>query len=128
MVIVHLQIASWYGPSETYDTRFSSVASSYEECRAECVGIYLCCDREILRYVMFTSIACCHILTHQYIWSRGIDCRRHHICKLVEHGSSRTRWIGVLYTRNQEMGTSELLTECLRYDFTFFRLTCKLDM
>ena len=46
-----LQVTSWYKPGETWDTKFSSLASAYEECRAECVGLYLCMSQEVLRCV-----------------------------------------------------------------------------
>ncbi|XP_066483033.1 dipeptidyl peptidase 3-like [Tiliqua scincoides] len=41
-------IRSWYRGGKTWDSKFSSVASSYEECRAECVGLYLCLNKEVL--------------------------------------------------------------------------------
>ncbi|KAK2828168.1 hypothetical protein Q5P01_019202 [Channa striata] len=41
-------VSSWYQDSETWDSKFSTVASSYEECRAECVGLYLCLNKQVL--------------------------------------------------------------------------------
>lgn len=37
-----------YSNGKTYDTVFTDLASSIEECRAECVGLYLCFEKEIL--------------------------------------------------------------------------------
>ncbi|KAH9518982.1 bifunctional diacylglycerol diphosphate phosphatase/phosphatidate phosphatase [Bulinus truncatus] len=42
------KITSWYKANETWDSKFSTIASTYEECRAECVGIYLCLHSKVL--------------------------------------------------------------------------------
>lgn len=46
-------IESWYKPGQTWSSVFGSIASSYEECRAECVAMALACDFEILQIFGF---------------------------------------------------------------------------
>jgi dipeptidyl-peptidase-3 len=46
-------VTTWYKPGQTWSSVFGSVASSYEECRAECVAMVLSCEFEILKLFGF---------------------------------------------------------------------------
>jgi dipeptidyl-peptidase-3 len=46
-------VSTWYKPGQTWSSVFGSVASSYEECRAECVAMALSCEFEILKLFGF---------------------------------------------------------------------------
>ncbi|KAK4944423.1 hypothetical protein LTR10_016097 [Elasticomyces elasticus] len=46
-------ITSWYKPGQSWGSVFGAIASSYEECRAECVAMALSCDFEILNIFGF---------------------------------------------------------------------------
>lgn len=41
------QVASWYEPEQTFDSVFGSIGPSYEECRAECVALYLAANEKV---------------------------------------------------------------------------------
>jgi dipeptidyl-peptidase-3 len=42
-------IRSWYKPGETWQSIFGTDAASYEECRADGVGLFLVCHKSILK-------------------------------------------------------------------------------
>jgi len=41
-------IESWYLPGDTFNSKFLNSGQTIEECRAECCGIYLCTNKELL--------------------------------------------------------------------------------
>ena len=51
--VTNKPITTHYAPDETYSSLFGDLASSYEECRAECVAMALSCDFEILKIFGF---------------------------------------------------------------------------
>ncbi|WEW55553.1 dipeptidyl peptidase [Emydomyces testavorans] len=51
--ITNKPISTWYKPGQTWSSVFGSIASSYEECRAECVAMALGCDFGILELFGF---------------------------------------------------------------------------
>jgi dipeptidyl-peptidase III len=50
-------ISSWYRPGQTWTGLFSDIATTVDECRAECVGAYLMSDMELLAMFGYSSVA-----------------------------------------------------------------------
>ncbi|KAI7882816.1 dipeptidyl peptidase III [Mucor mucedo] len=42
-------ITTWYKPGQNFNSKFKSIASSYEECRAECIALSLSPHEDILK-------------------------------------------------------------------------------
>lgn len=51
--VTNKPVSTWYKPGQTWSSVFGPIASSYEECRAECVAMALSCDFEILKIFGF---------------------------------------------------------------------------
>ncbi|KAJ6030097.1 uncharacterized protein N7446_000840 [Penicillium canescens] len=51
--VTNKPVSTWYKPGQTWSSVFGSIASSYEECRAECVAMALGCDFSILKIFGF---------------------------------------------------------------------------
>ncbi|KAF8540010.1 peptidase family M49 [Trichophaea hybrida] len=47
------KITTWYKAGETWGSVFASIAASYEECRAECVAMYLGGEKDLLEIFGF---------------------------------------------------------------------------
>ncbi|ODV91672.1 hypothetical protein CANCADRAFT_42309 [Tortispora caseinolytica NRRL Y-17796] len=50
-------VTTYYKPGQTWSSVFGGIAGAYEECRAECVAMYLCAEKEILRIFGHTDNA-----------------------------------------------------------------------
>ena len=48
-------IESWYRPGQTWTGLFGDIATTVDECRAECVGAYLMSDMELLAMFGYTD-------------------------------------------------------------------------
>lgn len=46
-------ISGWYEEGQTFDSQFGSLSSAFEECRAECVGLYLCLEKSAVQIFGF---------------------------------------------------------------------------
>lgn len=47
--ITQQPITTWYKPGQNFNSKFKSIASSYEECRAECIALSLSPHQDILK-------------------------------------------------------------------------------
>lgn len=48
-------IDSWYKPGETWTSVFQDIATSVDECRAECIGAYLMSETDLLSLCGYTD-------------------------------------------------------------------------
>ena len=67
-------IKTWYRPNETWTEVFGDLATTVDECRAECVGAYLLSNRELCMMCGFTDTSAttcgdCKIDSHHALTS-----------------------------------------------------------
>lgn len=53
--ITNTPISTWYRPGQTWTGLFGDLATTVDECRAECVGAYLLSDKDLLSMFGYTD-------------------------------------------------------------------------
>ncbi|KAL2608825.1 hypothetical protein R1flu_027398 [Riccia fluitans] len=48
-------VSTWYEPGETWNSVFGDISSAFEECRAECVGLFFSAHPEAMEAVGYTG-------------------------------------------------------------------------
>uniref|UniRef100_A0A4W6EZX7 Dipeptidyl peptidase 3 n=1 Tax=Lates calcarifer TaxID=8187 RepID=A0A4W6EZX7_LATCA len=89
-------VSSWYRGSETWDSKFSTIASTYEECRAECVGLYLCLNKQVLRYCDTDGLGYKICLSVNMTVRRCIQCMSYvcvYVCVCLSQAHMQARFV-----------------------------------
>ncbi|GAM27164.1 hypothetical protein SAMD00019534_103390 [Acytostelium subglobosum LB1] len=76
-----------YLPGETYDSKFKSLGSAMEECRAECAGVYLCVNRDILSLFGFKGT-----MAEDIFYINWLIMARAGICALEFYSPTTSSW------------------------------------
>lgn len=50
--LTNLKVDTYYGPEETWHSKFGEISSGYEECRADSVALYLSCFDDVLEVLI----------------------------------------------------------------------------
>jgi len=113
------KVDSWYGPGETWGSKFGRMGSAYEECRAECVGLYLSCNKEMHKIfghndeewedIMYTSwmwmiragiVATEHYDPEKNMWMQAHSQARYVIFKVMEEAGQN--FVNVEYNDSKD--------------------------
>lgn len=62
------QVETWYKPGETWSSKFRKLSSSFEECRAECVGLLLSNSYEMQKIFGNEGNEADHVCLVSWIW------------------------------------------------------------
>lgn len=96
------QIQSWYRSGETWDSKFSTIASSYEECRAESVGLYLCLNPQVLQIFGFEGTD-----AEDVVYVNWLNMVRAGLLALEFYTPETANWRQVGQARSQPCGHSQ---------------------
>lgn len=85
-------IEHWYGPGETWGSRFKSISSSYEECRAESVAMFLSTDKGILEIFGHTDSSTEEGLADDILYTGWLQMCRAGLLALEFYNPTAKKW------------------------------------
>lgn len=83
------KVSSWYKPGDTWQTVFGNMGSSWEECRADSVALYLSCDNDICRILLPHRTDDEIHLIRNAIWGREIG---EGFSRMIAYNVEKKRW------------------------------------
>ena len=66
--ITNTPVLTWYKPGETFSSKFGRMGSAYEECRAECVGLYLSGNQDMHTIFSHTDEEWEDVMYTSWLW------------------------------------------------------------